>query len=142
LDVGCNVQMLKAGILQRKPNCDVIGIDVVDYSILYKDREGKKPDVLASGEFLPFRDSIFDFVSFIESLEHMDSKLAIEETFRVLKKGGRVFIQSVHKDDPAFKADPTHVTALDEKYLNELLRGFTKKEIKRVGGTLVVKAIK
>ena len=142
LDVGCNVQMLKKGILERKPNCDVIGVDIVDYSVLYPDREGKKPDVIASGEVLPFRDEVFDFVCFIESLEHMHSCAALKEAYRVLKKGGRLFIQSVHKDDPAFKADPTHVTPLDEELLIELLDPFSHKEVKRIKGTLLAKAIK
>jgi len=142
LDVGCNVQLLKKGILQRKPRCEVYGIDIVDYSILYPDRHDKKPDILASGEDLPFRDGSFDFVCFIEALEHMNSEKAIKEAYRVLRDGGRLFIQSVHKDDPAFKADPTHEYALDEQILSDLLSLFRKKEVRRIRGTLLAKAIK
>jgi len=75
-------------------------------------------------------------------LEHVRSEPAVEECFRVLKPEGRVYIQSVHRNDPAFPNDPTHVTPLDEHTLMELLGSFKHKEIRRVHGTLVAKAVK
>ena len=142
LDVGCNVQMLKKGILERKPHCEVYGIDIVDYSVLYPDRSDKKPDVLASGEAIPFVDKSFDFVCFIEALEHMDAEKAIKEAYRVLKPNGRLFVQSVHKDDPAYRSDPTHMYPLDEEKMVQLLEPFRHKEVKRIRGTILAKAIK
>ena len=142
LDVGCNVQMLKHGILERRPSCFVVGLDIVDYSVLYEDPGGKRPDIIASGEALPLREGCVDFLSMIETLEHMDSAAALREARRVLKAGGRLFIQSVHKDDPAFKADPTHVTPLDEGFLRSHLQGMSWVEVRRISGTLVVRAVK
>jgi ubiquinone/menaquinone biosynthesis C-methylase UbiE len=44
---------------------------------------------------LPFKDSVFDFISHIDVIEHIDEKeTLLREMNRVLKKGGQLFIHS------------------------------------------------
>jgi len=138
LDVGCNAQMLKRTVLERKPDVFVVGLDIVNYSC----SKAEKVDVLASGEALPFRDECFEYVSMVESLEHMDSWKAVAEAYRVLKHDGRIFVQSVHKDDPAYPNDPTHVTPLDEQVCQEMFKAFKEASVKRICGTLLIRAVK
>lgn len=46
------------------------------------------PDVVASGESLPFEDNSYDWIVSNHSIEHMDAKKAFHEWLRVLKPGG------------------------------------------------------
>jgi len=79
VDVGCGA---------RKIRDDVLGVDI--------DRK-VKPDVVASGDSLPFPDGEFDFVCGIHSFEHFaDADLVLCEWLRVLRPGG--FIGIVHPD--------------------------------------------
>ena len=55
------------------------------------------PDVLASGDELPFKDEEFDFVVSIHSFEHFQDQVkTLKEWLRVVKKGGIIGI--VHPD--------------------------------------------
>ena len=51
--------------------------------------------ILGMAEFLPFRKSSLDYVSFNTSLDHiLDYHSGIEEAFRVLKPGGKILIST------------------------------------------------
>jgi SAM-dependent methyltransferase len=97
LDVGC-----AAGILKIIGLSDVTGIDI---------RAGRSVTVLASGEYLPFRDESFQLVFAGEVIEHLREPLqALKEWVRVLKDGGRMVIStpnglrvSVHGGNPEHK---------------------------------------
>jgi ubiquinone/menaquinone biosynthesis C-methylase UbiE len=47
---------------------------------------------LGSGERLDFENSSFDVVLFTLSLHHQESRLALQEAYRVLRKGGQLII--------------------------------------------------
>jgi len=137
LDVGCHRQLLKRTILERYPDKEVIGIDVVDYG-------NESPDYICSVEDMPFEDEFFDCISMIETLEHVqDVYCALKECNRVLKPSGGMYIQSVAGGDPCAEGDPTHFHAFTHWSLYRLLRLFFQKvSVERRGGTLVAKVRK
>jgi len=63
-------------------------------------REGNRNvvGIAANGEFLPFKDNIFDLVTCSEVLEHIaEPKKALKEMYRVLKPGGRLLISTPNR---------------------------------------------
>jgi len=137
LDVGCNVGLL-AGLVGEDR---YYGLDIVDY--------GKRPKnfVLADACVrIPFENGYFDFVCMIETLEHLyDPYCALKECDRVLKANGRVFIQSVHGNDPCAEGDPTHFQAFQTWSLRRLLSFVFPRariNVEQRGGTLIAKVIK
>ena len=78
-DIGCGA---------RSMDDDVIRVDI-DKAV--------KPDVVCSGDKLPFKDSELDFICSIHSFEHFpNSKKLLTEWLRVIKEGGIIGI--VHPD--------------------------------------------
>jgi len=76
-----------------------------------------KPDVLCSGDKLPFKDGEFDYITSIHSFEHFeDARKTLTEWLRVVKTGGIVGIvhpdifytkkQNPEIDNPGLKANP------------------------------------
>ena len=74
------------------------GTRTINKNILRVDIDKKvKPDIVASGDNLPFKDNEFDFVCSIHSFEHFEnSKKTLAEWLRIVKKGGIIGI--VHPD--------------------------------------------
>lgn len=66
--------------------------------------------IIGMAEFLPFTNNAFDFVSFNTSLDHvLDYHTALDEAFRVLKKGGSLILASyVWKDKATLLSDNVH----------------------------------
>ena len=59
--------------------------------------ESRDPDILASGDNLPFNDGQFDYLYSVHSFEHFDDQIKLlDEWARVVKKGGIIAI--VHPD--------------------------------------------
>jgi hypothetical protein len=59
---------------------------IIEYAVSVDINRPACPDVCATVEYLPFRDSSFTYVSFLEMLEHLDSKQienALAEASRV-----------------------------------------------------------
>lgn len=75
------------------PWCQGLGVDVGSGGrtlhagiVRIDDRLSVRPDVVADGCRLPFRDQTFDFVMSVHSVEHMDdTKMALLEWIRVCK---------------------------------------------------------
>jgi SAM-dependent methyltransferase len=81
LDIGCGKSLLKAMDLPG-----VIGIDI---------RPEENVSILASGEYLPFRDESFQLIFAGEIIEHLrDPAGALRDWVRVLKVGGRIVIST------------------------------------------------
>jgi len=114
LDVGCN----KGYLSGQFPDPSLyVGVDIVRYE--------ERPELFAVGDahHLPFRDGAFDYVTMIETLEHLASPYnALKECRRVLKGGGRLFIQVPPVESPDAKKDPTHLQSFTLWSLTRLLR--------------------
>lgn len=83
LDVGCGPQSLPS-YLPKKMGIEVVGVDP-----LIGEQPRKFNFIQAIGEYLPFREGVFDHVLFATSLDHMvDPKQSLHEARRCLKKGG------------------------------------------------------
>ena len=79
VDIGCGARSIKKEIVR-------VDID-----------EKVKPDIVASGDELPFKDAEFDYIASIHSFEHFqDQKKTLAEWLRVIKPGGIIGI--VHPD--------------------------------------------
>jgi len=78
-DIGCGIRSIREGIIR-------VDID-----------KKVAPDVLASGDKLPFKDEELDFITAIHNFEHYpNQKEVLAEWLRVLKTGGIICI--VHPD--------------------------------------------
>jgi len=74
------------------------GIDLANESLKLAYRRGVKV-TLAIGEYLPFRDEIFDYVLMVITLSFFqDPKQALSEVNRILKKKGKIIIGMVDKN--------------------------------------------
>ncbi len=100
LSVGCGPAIIERGLGEN--GFDVTGLDVSKEAL-----EGA-PDsirtVVGLAENMDFRDSSFDAVIFIASLQFVnDYKKAIRETLRVLKPGGKILVMLLNPDSKFFK---------------------------------------
>lgn len=89
LDIGCGPQKIPSYIFEgNKPYTSFVGIDPL---------MGENPRsftfVCGLGEYLPFREKLFDQVLFVTSLDHfIDVEVALREAKRVLKGNGKICI--------------------------------------------------
>ena len=72
-----------------------------------------------------WRDNEFDAIDFISTIEHLEINpiQAMNECWRILKKGGILTIKYPLHSSPSFYDDPTHRHALSEKSLDYLIPG-------------------
>ncbi|WP_456471649.1 class I SAM-dependent methyltransferase [Methanocaldococcus sp.] len=92
LDAGCGF----GTFYEITKNYETIYIDLSLEQL--KRFEIDKNKVCANVEELPFKDEKFNTVLCINVLEHTNHKKALEELFRVLKKGGKLIVVVVNKD--------------------------------------------
>jgi SAM-dependent methyltransferase len=87
LDVGCGDPLV--GMTIFPPACSYVGVDPFPSAVTEMAHR-------AAGEDLPFRDDVFDVVSFNTSLDHiLDYVTALLEARRVLRRGGTLFVSSL-----------------------------------------------
>jgi ubiquinone/menaquinone biosynthesis C-methylase UbiE len=87
LEIGCGVGLF-ANYLTLLKNVEYVGIDINSKAILYAKRLRKLDFIKCNAENLPFKEKVFDIVIGIDILHHCNTKLAIKEVSRVIKKGG------------------------------------------------------
>lgn len=98
LDVGCGPQATPTHIAYcNKKDVFFVGIDPL---------EGKQPRsfafVLGLGEYLPFRDELFDQVLIVTSLDHfIDPIVPLREARRVLRGDGEIYVWIGEKEKDA-----------------------------------------
>lgn len=99
LDAGCGVGGSSL-FLAKKYGCNVTGITLSKKQVITASKHAQKQKVAKKTKFIAmdfekmtFPDETFDVVWAIESVCHADSKKKfIEESYRVLKKGGRLIV--------------------------------------------------
>lgn len=80
LNIGCGGEF--GTLIKNKSNCITLDIDFL-----------KKPEIRADVTGLPFSENCFDYIFFLEVLEHTKNPFdAIREIHRVLKKNGLLII--------------------------------------------------
>lgn len=94
--------------------------------------------VVAQSEALPFRDGVFDLVTFLEVIEHTQSPAeSLDEVRRILRPGGRLALTTPNypmkrlfdvraamrqRSFARLQDDPTHISPLSAARLERLLR--------------------
>lgn len=87
LDVACGTG--EFAVEAKKLGMEVFGIDLSNYAIDYAKKHIDGTFSVASGEKLPFKENVFDFVTCIGSLEHFPHpEKGVSEMARVVKKDG------------------------------------------------------
>ena len=87
LEIGCG----DGGVIQYLKNAnEVYAVDISKNAVKFLSTKGIKPYLVdISAESLPFKDSTFDYVIILETLEHLKSpQYAIQDIQTVLKKAG------------------------------------------------------
>ncbi len=110
LDLGCGAGGVCVSFANR--NNRVIGLDL-DKKLInltkinVSDSEDRFPpnagvsEILSSGIYIPFEDGTFDLVICNDVVEHLDEQDAlIHEIYRVLKKGGHLYLTTPNKRYP------------------------------------------
>jgi ubiquinone/menaquinone biosynthesis C-methylase UbiE len=93
LDIGCGAGAALNFCAQHGVQCH--GFDI-SFRAIKLGRPSTNPDIatlVANGEKLPYRSSLFDIVSSLGSIEHFSSvERGLQETSRVTRKGGQVLL--------------------------------------------------
>ncbi len=100
LEVGCG-RGVTLDRLKKEFGLDTFGVDIADEAITDAKKECLfKHDLrVGSATKLPFEDDFFDLVVTFDVLEHIeDQKKAISEMARVVKKGGKILIYTINKN--------------------------------------------
>lgn len=94
LDVGSNGGNLTAQIAKIFPQAECWGIDIYPQAIKYAQKKYPKIHFrVADAQALPFKNSLFDLMFCLETLEHVVSpSKVLKEIKRCLKRGGRAII--------------------------------------------------
>ena len=88
LDVGC----WNGSFRQFLHDVEYVGIDI-NWQALKKAKERRTEVIMASCDYLPFKDEIFDACSMIEVIEHLYfPEKTLNEIHRVLKKNGKFLL--------------------------------------------------
>lgn len=102
LDVGCGSGLNAAQIKAKGYN--VYGVDLSPVAIEKFNQNGFNGTVADLGNKLPFEDNYFDIVFASEVIEHLvDTKFFLDELYRVLKPGGRIFLSTPNSAFWAFR---------------------------------------
>ncbi len=93
LEVGCGAGRILATIKKKDRHLKLTGVDISAHEIKIAKRDNKGiAFVRANGEHLPFKDNTFDYVVFLDYIEHVDNPdRALQELHRVVKKGGLLY---------------------------------------------------
>ena len=111
LNIGSGTRVLRKG---------VVNVDIEKFEHV---------DVVADATELPFPDESADAVVIDNVLEHVrDSEKAVKGMYRVLKKGGRIFVATPFL--MVYHSSPYDFRRYTAEGLRELLRDFEEEELK------------
>lgn len=151
LEVGSGLGVLTREVARRFPDAQVTGIELAE-SQLAQAKVHSLPNlefVQGNATQLPFDEAIFEFVYCRWVLEHLSNPTAaLTEILRVLKPGGRFFIDEVDVSSqrydpraPAFDLAWQAVTRLQEKLGGDNLFGSKLPRLLMSAGFTEVEAI-
>jgi ubiquinone/menaquinone biosynthesis C-methylase UbiE len=98
LDAACGIGNVTS---KYSDNYSIVGIDEQLSALQYCCGNHSGKYVQGDLYFLPFTNSCFDLILFLDSIEHFTNpSLALKELARVLKTGGRIVICTINYNNP------------------------------------------
>lgn len=152
LDVGCGYGGLIKSLQSYYNNSHFVGIDI-SKSMLKAGKEfirsSKVKFLLMSADNLKLENETFDLIVCKDTFHHFDNPLKVlKELFRVLKKGGNIYITDLRRDTPEEiiyqnlqEAIATNVVNATQ-YIDSLKASYTIPEIKKMLKRLNIKNYK
>ncbi len=125
LDVGCGNGYVLSKCAQE--GASVHGVDLTRVAINLCSRRFALLGLhgsfsVGNAEELPFRDGTFDCVCSMGVLHHTPSApKAVEEIFRVLKRGGRVILMVYHRDSALYRVAFPYLSVVTGKPVRQLV---------------------
>jgi len=102
LDVGCGIGSFE----QYLPNLNITGLDSSKEMLEEARKRSDKTFILGNAEDLKFKDSTFDAVFTVTTLEFLGSyKKAVEEIVRVTKQRGKILAMMLNPESEYFKEE-------------------------------------
>ncbi len=99
LDVGCGIGSFEQKLL----DLNIIGLDNSTEMLEEARKKSNKTFVLGNAENLPFKDSSFNAVFYVATLEFLDNyKMAIQEAKRVTKPNGKLLVMMLNPESEYF----------------------------------------
>ncbi len=118
LSIGCSPVLLEARLHLLHPDMNIIGLD--NSKVMIKQASKEISIVYGAAQHLEFEDSSFDAVSYVTSLEFIQSvQKAIKEAYRVLQLKGLLLVLMINQNSRYFQ----------EKYNNN--NSYMRKNIKQ-----------
>lgn len=119
---------------------DAVGVDICLPFLKTAKNYTSNELVLSDACNLPFRDSIFDLTIMSEVIEHLnDPSKAIKEIKRVLKKAGKIIVQTPNRlltRGRVISKDYGHVHEFTTSELIEFITGYGFRILRRTGSTI------
>jgi len=101
LDVGCGIGQFE----QKLQNLNITGLDNSEEMLIEARKRSDKKFILGNAEKLRFKDSSFDAVFYVTTLEFIDDyKKSIDEAVRVLEPEGKLVVMLLNPESEYFKA--------------------------------------
>jgi len=102
LDVGCGIGSFE----QNLPNLDIIGFDVSEEMLEEARKRSDKAFIRGNAEHLKFKDSTFDVVFAVTTLEFLeDYRKAVKEITRVTKPDGKILLIMLNPRSEYFRQE-------------------------------------
>jgi ubiquinone/menaquinone biosynthesis C-methylase UbiE len=128
LSIGCSPALLEARLHLLHPDMNIIGLD--NSKVMIKQASKEISIVYGAAQHLEFEDSSFDAVSYVTSLEFIQSvQKAIKEAYRVLQLKGLLLVLMINQNSRYFQ----------EKYNNN--NSYIRKNIKHTNINKIQKVI-
>lgn len=123
LSVGCGPAIIEAGLVEHGFN--VTGLDISEEAL--NEASNSIRTITGSAENVVFPESCFDVVIYIASLQFIERyELAVKETARVLREGGKLSVMLLNPESEFFKEKIKN----PDSYINKI-KHTDLKEIER-----------
>jgi len=102
LDVGCGIGSFE----QNLPSLNIIGLDISEEMLEEAKKRSDKAFVQGNAEKLEFKDSTFDAVFTVTTLEFLDDyRKAVSEMARVTKPEGKILVMMLNPKSEYFREE-------------------------------------
>ena len=126
-DLGCGNGDLLITIDEKNPNCELTGVDFSDLMINSDKERLTKPNfnfICSDVTATPLDDNQFDYVTCLETLEHVEKPQdLVREIYRILKPGGLAFLTTPYEDHIPSQE---HIWQFNYKDVRDMFLEFSK----------------